>query len=92
MSYTTNPNMPKVRRDAVRLVKYRGLSIRAVAKHLGYEPSTVSRWCKKDLSGGLHEIPTLSSVPKTSPNALPRDIVIEIIDERTKRRRCAEHV
>ena len=92
MSYTTNPNMPKVRRDAVRLVKYRGWSIRNVAKHLGYQPSTVSRWCKKDSSGGWHEIPTLSSSPRTSPNALPREVVDEIITERVGRRRCAEHV
>jgi transposase InsO family protein len=84
--------MPKVRRDAVRLVKYRGWSIRSVAKHLGYQPSTVSRWCKKDPSGGWHEIPTLSSAPKTSPNALPREIVVSIIEERVRRRRCAEHV
>jgi transposase InsO family protein len=84
--------MPKVRRDAVRLVKYRGWSIRSVAKHLGYEPSTVSRWCKKDSTGGWHEIPTLSSTPKTSPRALPRETVVSIIEERVGRRRCAEHV
>ncbi len=76
MAYTTNPNMPKVRRDAVRLVKYRGWSIRKVAKHLGYAPSTVSRWCKRDSTGGWHEIPTRSSKPKTSPRALPREIVL----------------
>lgn len=84
--------MPKVRRDAVRLVKYRGWSIRKTAKHFGYEPSTVSRWCKKDPTGGWHEIPTLSSRPKTSPRALPREVVSEIIKERTGRMRCAEHV
>jgi len=92
MAYTTNPKMPKVRRDAVRLVKYRKWSIRQVAKHLGYAPSTISRWCQKDPTGGWHEIPTESSAPKTSPNALPRDIVKAIIDKRTKRNRCGQVV
>jgi transposase InsO family protein len=84
--------MPKVRRDAVRLVKYRQWSMRKVAKHLGYEPSTISRWCQKDPTGGWHEIPTKSSRPKTSPNALPREIVTAIIDKRLKRNRCGQVV
>lgn len=84
--------MPKVRRDAVRLVKYRGWSIRKTARYLGFEPSTVSRWCKKDPTGGWHEIPTKSSRPNRSPKALPKDTVSEIIKERVGRRRCAEHV
>jgi len=92
MAYTTNPHLPKVRRDAVRLVKYRGWSMRKVSRHIGVNVSTISRWCKKDFSGGWHEIPTLSSKPKTSPLALPREIVGEIIKERIGRRRCAEHV
>ncbi|MBI5140081.1 MAG: DDE-type integrase/transposase/recombinase [Candidatus Vogelbacteria bacterium] len=92
MAYTTNPKMPKVRRDAVRLVRYRGWSIRKVARYLGFEASTISRWCKKDPTGGWHEIPTGSSQPNKSPRALPREIVTEIIKERIGRRRCAEHV
>lgn len=92
MAYTTNPKMPKVRRDAVRLVKYRKWSVRKVAKHYGYAPSTISRWCKRDSTGGWHEIPTKSSRPKTSPNALPRETVMAIIDKRTKRNRCGQVV
>ena len=92
MAYTTNPKIPQVRRDVVRLVKYRGWSIRKVSRHTGFNPSTISRWCKKDPTGGWHEIPTESSRPKTNPNALPRDIVEEIVKERVGRRRCAEHV
>ena len=92
MTYTINPKMPKVRRDAVRLVKYRGWSTRKVAKYTGYNQSTIVRWCQKDETGGWHEIPTKSSRPKTSPRALPRSIVNEIIKERVGRRRCAEHV
>lgn len=92
MAYTTNPNLPKVRMEAVRLVKYRGWSTRKVARHTGYNQSTIIRWCKKDSTGGWKKIPTESSRPNTSPKALPREIVSEIINERTKRNRCAEHV
>ena len=84
--------MGKVRRDAVRLVKYRGWSTRAVARYTGYSQSTIVKWCKKDVTGGWHEIPTQSSRPKTSPNALPPNTISEIITERVGRRRCAEHV
>ena len=92
MAYTINPKMGKVRRDAVRLVKYRGWSTRAVARYTGYSQSTIVKWCKKDVTGGWHEIPTQSSRPKTSPNALPPNTISEIIKERVGRRRCAEHV
>jgi len=84
--------MPKVRRDAVALVKIEHWSIRKAARHFGVQPSTVSRWCKRDCSGGRYEIPTRSSRPKTSPRALPREVVSAIIKERVGRRRCAEHV
>ncbi|MEN9921979.1 MAG: hypothetical protein RL097_255 [Candidatus Parcubacteria bacterium] len=79
MAYTTNPKIPKVRRDAVRLVYEKKWSIRKVAKHLGCAPSTVSRWCKNDPTNGRYLIPTKSSVPMTSPKALPRETVEAII-------------
>lgn len=90
MSYTTNPNMPKVRRDAVNLVKYRDWSMHKVALRFGVNVSTVSRWCKRGT--GWHEIPTRSSRPKTSPNALEREIVSLIIQKRIGRRRCGQHI
>jgi transposase len=92
MAYTTNPHLPKVRRDAVRLVKYRGWSTRKVARHTGYNQSTIVRWCKKDPSGGWHEIPTLSSRPKTMPLALPRAMVSAIVAKRNGRQRCGQVV
>lgn len=92
MAYTTNPHMPKVRRDTVRLVKYRGWSMRKAARHAGVEASTVSRWCKRDPTGGWHEIPTESSRPKTSPRALTREVVEAIIQKRTGRKRCGQVV
>ena len=90
MPYTKNPHMPKVRRDAVRLVKYREWSIRKVARHFGVEPSTISRWCKKDPTGGWREIPTQSSRPNTSPSALSKEVVSAIITKRIGRRRCGQ--
>jgi len=91
MAYTTNPNIAKVRGEAVEMVR-RGSSTRKVARHFGYTHSAVVKWCAKAKLRGCGAIPTKSSAPKTSPNALPRTIVSEIIRERTGRRRCAEHV
>ena len=90
MAYTTNPNMAKVRRDAVNLVKYRHWSMRKVALRFGVEPSTISRWCRRPFATGWHELPTRSSRPKTSPNALKREIVEAIITKRLGRRRCGQ--
>ncbi len=92
MSYTQNPHMPKVRRDAVNLVKYRHWSMRKVALRYGIQPSTVSRWCKHPLGTGWHEIPTTSSAPKRHPNALGAQIVSAIIQKRIGRRRCGQHI
>ena len=92
MAYTKNPNLPKVRMEAVRLVKYRKWTIRKVARYVGVAASTVSRWCKSPWGTGWIPIPTRSSKPKTSPMALPKETVEAIITERIGRRRCAEHV
>lgn len=92
MAYTKNPNLPKVRMEAVRLVKYRKWTIRKVARYVGVAASTVSRWCKSPWGTGWMPIPTRSSKPKRSPKALPAETVEAIITERIGRRRCAEHV
>jgi len=84
--------MGKVRRDAVNLVKYRHWSMRKVALRFGVEPSTVSRWCKLPFATGWHELPTRSSRPHTSPNALKKEIVNAIIQKRIGRRRCGQHI
>jgi transposase InsO family protein len=91
--YTKNPHMPKVRRDAVNLVKCRKWSMRKVAIRFGVEPSTISRWCKHAYAAsGWHEIPTKSSRPHTSPNALKKEVVKAIIEKRIGRRRCGQHI
>ena len=90
MPYTTNPHLPVVRRDAVRLVCYRGWSIRKVARHIGVEPSTVSRWVKLDPTGGWRIIPTRSSRPLHHPAELAQEIIQRILELRSERNQCAE--
>lgn len=92
MPYTTNPHMPRVRRDAVRLVSYRGWSIRKAARHIGVEPSTVSRWVRRDPTGGWRVIPTLSSRPHSHPRQLSSDVITKILEIRHERDQCAEIV
>lgn len=90
MAYSKNPELPKVRRDAVRLVKYRGWSTRKVARHLGYTHSAIVKWCKRDPTGGWRCIETKSSRPHTSPRALTEEVVSAIITKRLGRRRCGQ--
>lgn len=91
MAYTTNPNVPRVRGQAVELVR-KGFSTRTVARHFGFSQSAIVKWCSKTKKRGYGAIPTQSSRPRTSSHALSRDIVNAIIKERVSRRRCAEHV
>lgn len=90
MAYTTNPHLPRVRRDAVRLVCYRDWSIRKVARYIGVQPSTVSRWVKLDPTGGWRLIPTRSSRPHHHPRALPQEVISRILSMRVERNQCAE--
>jgi transposase InsO family protein len=92
MAYSINPNLPKVRREAVHLVKCEKWSIRKVAKHMGFNPSTVSRWCRHPLATGWSLIPTKSSKPKSHPSTLKKEIIESIITKRIGRRRCGQHL
>jgi transposase InsO family protein len=91
MSYTNNPNIPKVRRDAADMVK-RGYSPTEVGRRFGVGSSTVCKWVKKAKVYGHHPIPTLSSKPKHHPKELPAKLVWKIFQQRIKNRRCAEVV
>jgi len=90
MPYTKNPHQETVRRDAVRLVKYRGWSMRQTARHFGVEPSTVSRWCDRDVTGGWEVIPTRSSRPHQHPAQLSAEVIGRILALRSERSQCAE--
>lgn len=89
MAYTSNPHLPRLRMQAVLRVR-RGESIRAVARHLGYDHSTVSRWVAKAPFDGRENIPTLRSKPKSHPKALAPEVVEAIVAERLLHKRCAE--
>ncbi len=89
MAYTSNPKLPRLRMQAVLRVRH-GESIRAVARHLGYSHSTVSRWVAKAPFDGRESIPTLRSKPKSHPRALTLEIMAAIVEERLAHKRCAE--
>lgn len=87
MPYTTNPSMPKVRMNAVKLVRS-GWSIRKVARHTGFNPSTISRWVKIAPRNAACNIETRNSRPKSHPKTTSDDIKQKIITERLKHGRC----
>ena len=89
MPYTTNPHLPRLRMQTVRLVRS-GWSIRKAARHIGVHPSTVMRWAEKAPRGNVSLLETLSSRPLHHPHELGSDMVRAIIDYRIRYRRCAE--
>lgn len=91
MSYSTNPQLPKLRAKAVEMVQ-QGNSIRHVARYFGYEPSTIMRWCKRvPLPLGVREIPTRSSRPHHHPHEVSGELVKRIRELRCLTDgRCAE--
>lgn len=91
MPYTTNPHMPQVRMDAVKMVR-KGHSMRSVARHFGYNVSTISKWVKRAPDDDRKTIPTISSRPHTQPHALPQTTIDLILELRLRHHRCAEVV
>lgn len=91
MAYTLNPHIPKVRWQAVKMLR-EGNSSRAVARYFGFNQSTIVRWERKARVLNAGPIHTESSRPKRSPLALPEDIVRKIIEKRLERNRCGQVV
>lgn len=91
MPYTTNKNMPVIRREAAQLIR-RGWSTRKVARHFGFSQSVIVKWYKKSLRYGYHDIPTESSRPHNHPKQLAENIVNRIIEIRLKTKRTSEVV
>lgn len=89
MAYSKNPFLPRVRMAAVLLVRS-GWSVRKTARRMGVSPGTVSKWMQKAPRDGREGIPTKSSRPHASPNAI--DCVTEeaIIEERKRTGRCGQ--
>lgn len=90
--YTTNPHLPRLRMQAVRLVKQSGWSTRKVARYTGFSQSAIVKWCQKDREYGMRSIPTLSSRPKSHPRTLKEEVVEKIVAVRKRKGRCAEVV
>lgn len=89
MPYSLNPHLPRLRARAVDMVQ-QGKGIREVARYIGVEPSTVSRWVKKVPPTGAWIIPTRSSRPH-HPQEISRKIEDRIKDLRIQTGgRCAE--
>jgi transposase InsO family protein len=91
MAYSTNPNLPRIRREAAALVS-KGWSARKVGRYLGFHHTAVRRWVCESERIGYHPIPTKSSRPKHHPKELGKDVVQEIVQTRLKSGRCAEVV
>lgn len=92
MPYTTNPRLPLVRMEAIKLL-WQGWSARQVSRYLGYDHSTIVRWSKrKPVYGprGVMVIPTISSKPNSHPNQLSEKIISRILEIRGERQQCAE--
>jgi len=89
MAYTSNPNIPRVRREAAYLV-HQGWSTRKVARRFGINQSTAVRWAAQARKIGYHPIPTKSSKPKHHPKQMSEALVQTIVAKRLELRRSAE--
>jgi len=92
MPYSNNPHLPRVRMEAVELVR-QGRSAREVARHFGFAHNTILNWLHRKPEYGWHGqlvIPTRSSRPNHHPNELAADVVARILDLRSERNQCAE--
>lgn len=90
MAYSHNPFLPRVRMEAVNLVRLKGWTVRDAARHMGIWPGTLSKWIAKAPEKGSQGIPTLSSAPHTHPNAISGAIEDMIIEERKAHGRCGQ--
>lgn len=92
MAYSSNPFLPRVRMQAVGLVR-QGWSIRKTAKHFGFHHTAVMKWVKKSEEWRSNLwIPTESSRPHHHPKELTPELVSKILEYRAKYRRCAQVV
>lgn len=93
MSYSTNPHLPKVRAEAVKMVRA-GYSTREVARHFGYSQSAVVKWCAKvpEHTYQYRIIATESSRPHHHPNELDEAIVGRILELRDTTHRGADFI
>jgi transposase InsO family protein len=92
MPYTSNKKMPRIRKEAAQLLVRKKWSTRKVARHFGFNQSTIVRWFRKSLTYGYHDIPTKSSRPHHHPKQLKEEVVRKIVALRIKTKRTSEVV
>lgn len=93
MAYSNNPNLPKVRAQAVKMLRA-GHSTRAVARHFGFSQSVIVKWNKK-VAPDFYQymvIPTESSRPARHPSELDETVVRRILELRVATKRGAEFI
>lgn len=90
--YTTYNRLPRIRMEAVRLVREHGWSTRQTARHFGFTHSAVVKWLAKArfLPQNIQLVPTRSSRPTSHPHALDPVVVHRILKLREERNQCAE--
>lgn len=81
MAYNNNPQMPRVRAEAVRLVRS-GWSTRKVARHLGFTQSAIVKWMQRAPEDRKRLIPTRSSRPHHHPKEISQELESLIIEYR----------
>src|SRR6266481_1655426 len=91
MPYTTNKNMPRIRRQAADLV-HRGWSARKVGRYLGFHHTAVMEWVRRAKRVGHVPILTQSSRPHSHPKQLSALLVDKIVKKRLEHNRYAEAV
>jgi transposase InsO family protein len=93
MSYTSNPNIGKVRAAAVKMVRS-GRSTREVARHFGFSQSVIVKWCAKvpQEVRQFYAIPTESSRPRHHPNELQDEVIEAILALRRDTGRGADYI
>jgi transposase InsO family protein len=88
MAYTSNPQMPRVRAEAVRLVKS-GWSTRKVARHLGFTQSAIVKWMARAPRDRKRLIVTRSSKPHHHPHEISKELADLVIEYRRQYERDA---
>jgi putative transposase len=91
MPYTTNKNMPRIRRDASRLY-HKGWSARKIGRYLGYHHTAVMKWVKRSMKIGDVPQLTRSSKPKRFRKPTHPGITDRIVKMRIKSNRCTEAI
>lgn len=90
MPYTTNPHLPKLRMQAAKLVIEQNWTTRAVARHTGFNQSTIVRWVKEARPSNRRIIPTKSCRPYHHPKELTPEVRQRILTLRAERNQCAD--